>query len=40
MESLKLDRLDVVHAGDATWELGPQMRAVALSRVLRDVGGG
>ena len=40
MESLKLDRLDVVHAGDQTWELGPRMRAVALSRVLRDVGSG
>jgi uncharacterized protein len=33
MEDLKLDSLDVVHAGD-TLPLGPRTRAVALARLL------
>jgi hypothetical protein len=37
MESLALDRLDVVHAGDKTWDMAPRMRAVALGRLLEDL---
>jgi predicted AAA+ superfamily ATPase len=37
MADLSLDRLDVVHAGDRTWDMAPRMRAVALSRLLEDV---
>ena len=34
---LGLAHLDVIHAGDRTFPLGPRMRAVALARVLQDV---
>jgi hypothetical protein len=34
---LKLDRLDVVHAGKLTFPLGQKIRAVALARLLEDV---
>ncbi len=34
---LRLDRLDVVHAGEATFPLGPRVRALALSRLLEDL---
>lgn len=37
LEDLRLDRIDVVHAGDATWQLAPRIRAVALSRLQQDV---
>lgn len=37
LADLKLDRLDVLHAGKDTFALGPRVRAVALSRMLRDV---
>jgi hypothetical protein len=37
MQDLSLERLDVVHAGDRTWNMAPRMRAVALSRLLEDV---
>ena len=37
LADLDLQRLDVVHAGDATFPLAPQIRAVALPRLLRDV---
>ncbi|MFN8177544.1 MAG: ATP-binding protein [bacterium] len=37
MEDLKLQRLDVVHAGDATFPMGKAIRAVALKRLLDDV---
>ena len=37
LESLALERLDVVHAGDATWDLAPRIRAVALERVATDI---
>ncbi|MEN8149805.1 MAG: hypothetical protein ABFS86_08275 [Planctomycetota bacterium] len=34
---LKLDRLDVIHAGGATFPLADGMRAVSLARVPEDV---
>jgi uncharacterized protein len=34
---LKLQRLDVIHAGDETFPLGPRLRAVALGRLLADL---
>jgi predicted AAA+ superfamily ATPase len=37
LADLKLDSLDVVHAGDRTFDLAPRIRAVALSRLLLDV---
>lgn len=37
MEDLRLARLDVVHAGDATFPLGKNVRAVAMRRLLEDV---
>ena len=37
MADLSLERLDVVHAGDKTWNMAPRMQAVALSRLQGDV---
>jgi uncharacterized protein len=37
LADLKLDSLDVVHAGERTFDLAPRIRAVALSRLLVDV---
>lgn len=37
MEDLRLRRLWVVHAGERAFDLGPQMRAVPLSRVLEEL---
>ncbi len=37
VEDLKLDRLDVIHAGDHTFPLGPKIRAVAAGRLLIDL---
>ena len=37
MEDLKLDQLDVVHAGEHTFQLAPKIRAVAISRLTTDV---
>lgn len=37
IEDLGLDRLDVIHAGDATFPLAERIRAVALARVWRDL---
>ncbi len=37
MESLRLKRIDVVHAGDRTGPLGRGVRAVALERLLEDL---
>jgi predicted AAA+ superfamily ATPase len=37
VEDLKLNRLDVVHAGRETYPLAKRIRAVAMSRVLQDV---
>lgn len=36
-EDLGLASLDVIHAGRETFQLAPQIRAVALHRVLADV---
>jgi predicted AAA+ superfamily ATPase len=37
LADLRLDRLDVVHAGEQTFPLAPRVRAVALSRLLQDI---
>jgi predicted AAA+ superfamily ATPase len=37
MQDLKLRRLDVIHAGDATFPMGKAVRAVAMRRLLEDV---
>jgi predicted AAA+ superfamily ATPase len=37
MADLRLSRLDVVHAGDHTFALGPRVRALPLRRLLRDL---
>jgi predicted AAA+ superfamily ATPase len=37
LEDLKLDRLDVIHAGRETYPLARHVRAVALTRILRDL---
>jgi len=37
LEDLKLESLDVIHAGRDSWPMAPKVRAVALSRLLEDV---
>jgi len=37
VSDLRLDRLDVLHAGEETWPLADGIRAVALKRVWEDV---
>jgi predicted AAA+ superfamily ATPase len=37
LQDLKLDHLDVIHAGGETFPLGPRVRAVAASRLLEDL---
>ena len=37
LNDLKLDRLDVIHAGDETFLLDKRIRAVALTRLLKDI---
>jgi len=37
LEDLHLARLDVIHAGDRTFDLAPRIRAVSLSRLLKDI---
>ena len=37
LDDLRLERLDVIHAGERTFPLAERVRAVALARVLRDV---
>lgn len=37
LEDLHLVQLDVIHAGDRTFDLAPRIRAVGLSRLLEDV---
>ena len=37
LTDLKLQRLDVLHAGDHTFPLAPRVRAVALARLLDDL---
>ena len=36
-DTLKLDSLDVIHAGDHTFDLGERVRAVAFQRMFADV---
>lgn len=38
IDALGLERVDIVHAGTETYPLAPKVRAVALSRVLEDLG--
>lgn len=37
LEDLRLDRLDVIHAGERTFPLAERVRAVALARALQDI---
>ena len=37
LTDLKLQRLDVIHAGDRTFPLTPRVRALALSRLVQDL---
>jgi len=37
LKDLKLNRLDVIHAGDDTFMLDKKIRAVALVRLLDDI---
>ena len=37
LEDLKLEQLDVLHAGENTFPLAPKIRAVAARRLLQDV---
>lgn len=37
LETLKLDRLDVIHAGTATFPLGRRVRAVAAADLLQEI---
>jgi hypothetical protein len=39
LADLGLQRLDVIHAGDETFPLAKNVRAVALQRLLADVRG-
>jgi hypothetical protein len=37
LEDLKLDRLDIIHAGDETYPLAPRVRAVPLRRLAEEL---
>jgi len=37
LKDLKLNRLDVIHAGDDTFMLDKKIRAVALVKLLNDI---
>ncbi len=37
LQDLKLERLDVLYPGKETYPMGDRMRAVGLSRLLRNV---
>jgi predicted AAA+ superfamily ATPase len=37
MKDLKLNSIDVIHAGEDTYEIGDGIRAVALGRILKDL---
>ncbi len=37
LRDLRLERLDVLHAGAESWMLGPRIRALALSRILGEL---
>lgn len=36
--ALVLESLDVIHAGKDTWTMGPKVRAMALARLIQDLG--
>lgn len=38
LSDLKLKQLDLIHAGDETFQLDKKVRAVAMSRLLEDIG--
>ena len=38
MQDLRLDSLDVVHVGRETYPLAPGVRAVAVGRLMTDLG--
>ena len=38
LQDLRLDRMDVIHAGDRTFALADRVRAVAAGRLLEDLG--
>ncbi|MEN8264896.1 MAG: ATP-binding protein [Nitrospirota bacterium] len=38
LSDLKLKQLDLIHAGDETFQLDKKVRAVAMSRLLKDIG--
>jgi predicted AAA+ superfamily ATPase len=40
MQDLRLDRLDVIHAGDRSWEMAERIRAVPLSRLADEIARG
>jgi hypothetical protein len=37
VEDLKLNKLDVIHAGDESYPMAAKIRAVALKNMLADV---
>jgi hypothetical protein len=37
IEDLRLEHLDVLHAGDETYPLAERIRAVAVPRILQDM---
>jgi len=37
LKDLRLQRLDVIHAGDDTFPMAPKIRAVAAHRILQDI---
>ena len=37
LADLRLERLDVIHAGERTFPLADRVRAVPLARVLQDI---
>jgi hypothetical protein len=37
LADLRLERLDVIHAGESTFPLAPKIRAVAARRILVDL---
>jgi len=37
LSDLSLERLDVIHAGDASFDLGRKIRAVSWKRLLKDI---
>jgi len=37
LRDIKLDSLDVIHAGKETFRLTPEIRAVGLSRIWSDI---